>query len=185
MKVKLKSVTEIFYGPHQRAELDGDTKYLVASHFDDLHQPCKFKDSYIDNPKEQAILKEGDVIFTGKGQRFFAWAYTPDFGRVVPSSLFYILRIQNSELLLAEYLAYYLNSERINAKLRSLSAGTSLPSIQKNELGFFNIEVPSIQEQVKVIELAKLLDQDVQLSSQLLLQKKNLRKGLIDKIINK
>lgn len=184
MRVKLKQMAHIFYGPHQKAQLGGEVKYLVASHFDALHQPTAFKESYIDTPKEQAILKEGDVIFTGKGHRFFAWAYTPDFGKAVPSSLFYIIRIEENQPVLSEYLAYLLNSTKINGKLKSFSMGTSLPSIQKNELGGLTIDLPSLEHQQKVVKLSKLMDEDIQLTKQLLEKKMTLRAAIINKAIN-
>ena len=161
-------------------------KYLLASHFDAFFQPSKFKDSFVDDKEElkRYLLQPNDVIVAGKGHRLFAWAYTDDFGAAVPSSLFYIVKINQPDILLGEYLANYLNSEKMKHKLTALGAGTSIPSIQKNALAGLTIPVPSIEEQQRIIELSKLMDKDVELAEQLLEKKKEMKKGILNKVIN-
>lgn len=186
MKYLLSDIADIYYGPHEKGLMEGGIKYLVSSHFDDFLQPTMFKDSYIDTCKDltRYKLQPNDVIVTGKGHRAFAWAYDPAFGDVVPSSLFYILRLFNPDIILSSYLASYLNSVRIHHKLKSLGAGTSVPSIQKSELAKLTVLVPSLVEQKKIVELANLMDHDVKLTSQLLEKKKAMKSAVINQIIN-
>lgn len=186
MKYKLSDIAEIYYGPHEKGLMKGNIKYLVSSHFDDSYHPSLFKDSFIAGTKgrERYLLQANDVIVTGKGQRLFAWAYKEEYGEVIPSSLFYIIKIKDSSKLIGEYLANVLNSQKINYKLKSLSGGTSIPSIQKKELGQLSIYIPPIEKQRQVINMAKLLDKDVALATQLLEKKKAFRKGLLNRVIN-
>lgn len=184
MKKPLSALAEIFYGPHLSTSFKGDVKYLASSHFDQNIQPALFRDSYIkEKVARRYYLSEGDVIFTGKGQRLFAWAYDSSFGEAVPSSLFYIIRIIESELIKAEYLALVLNSDRVIHKLKALSGGTSIPSIQKKELENLAIEIPNLERQEKTIEISKLLNEDISLAMLLLKQKRKLKKGIINKIL--
>lgn len=186
MKHQLNEIAQIFYGPYEKAETKGNIKYLVSSHFDEFFEPSEFKDSYVDSVKdaEKYILRPNDVIVTGKGQRIFAWAYKVEYGTVIPSSLFYIIKLSNNSNIIGEFLANVLNSEKVNHKLKSLSRGTSIPSIQKKELGLLQINIPTIEKQKQIIELSKLLDKDVTLATELLEKKKALKTGLLNMIIN-
>ncbi len=186
MKYRLNDIAQIYYGPYEKAETKGKIKYLVSSHFDEFFEPSLFKESYIDAIKdaEKYILRPNDIIVTGKGQRIFAWAYKEEYGEVIPSSLFYIIKINDSSKLIGEYLANVLNSQKVNHKLKSLSGGTSIPSIQKKELGQLNIYIPSIEKQRQIIDMSKLLDKDVELATKLLEKKKALKTGLLNMIIN-
>ncbi|MCW3785490.1 restriction endonuclease subunit S [Plebeiibacterium sediminum] len=186
MKYRLNDIAQIYYGPYEKAETKGMIKYLVSSHFDEFFEPSLFKESYIDAIKdaEKYILRPNDIIVTGKGQRIFAWAYKEEYGQVIPSSLFYIIKINDSSKLIGEYLANVLNSQKVNHKLKSLSGGTSIPSIQKKELGQLSIYIPPIEKQRQIIDMSKLLDKDVELATQLLEKKKALKTGLLNMIIN-
>ncbi|TKG95181.1 restriction endonuclease subunit S [Puteibacter caeruleilacunae] len=186
MKCKLGEIAKIYYGPHRTAVMAGTIKYLVSSDFDDSFQPTFFKESYLEDDgtldKDRYILEENDVIVTGKGKRLFAWAYNSKFGEVVPSSLFYIIKLQNS--VVGEYIAHYLNSSRVNHKLKALGAGTSIPSIQKHELAQLEIVIPTLEKQHQIVEIARLMNKDVELAEQLVENKKTLRQGLLNDIIN-
>lgn len=186
MKHYLGEIAQIYYGPYEKAETKGCIKYFVSSHFDEFFEPSLFKESFVDTLKdtEKYLLQPNDVIVTGKGQRIFAWAYKEEYGEVIPSSLFYILRINDSEKIIGEYLANALNSEKINHKLKSVSGGTSIPSIQKRELEQLSINIPSIERQKQIIELSKLLVMDIELATQLLEKKRALKSGILNMIIN-
>jgi restriction endonuclease S subunit len=182
---RLKEITDIYYGPHHKSLYEGNIKYFTASHFNDLFQPSNFKDSYINecSDDDKYMLKPNDVIVTGKGHKLFAWAYNPKYGKVVPSSLFYILRIK-SNIIKGEYLADVLNTAKFNQQLKAISAGTSMPSIQKGELSQLEIMIPPLKKQEEIINLARLMDEDVKLASLILEQKKNLNKSILNKVIN-
>jgi hypothetical protein len=186
MKYKLGNIAEIFYGPFHKVQFEGPVKYLVASHFNDLLQPSLFKDSYIqdDDDLERYMLKQGDLIFAGKGHRLFAWNYQQSFGKAVPSSLFYTIRISKPEIILSEYLGIFLNLDKTINKLKSLSMGTSIPSLQKSELSNLSIYIPPIDKQKQIIQLSNNLDENIKLTSQLFEKKKTLKKGLLNEIIN-
>ncbi len=186
MKHRLKDIAQIYYGPYEKAKIKGDIKYFVSSHFNDFLEPTLFKESFIGSIKdgEKYLLQSNDVIFTGKGQRLFAWAYKEEYGKVTPSSLFYIIKINDPDKIIGEYLANILNSEKVNQKLKSLSGGTSIPSIQKKELEQLELSIPSIEKQKQIIRLSKVLNKDIELATMLLEKKKALKTGLLNMIIN-
>jgi restriction endonuclease S subunit len=185
MKFKLAEIAQIYYGPHEKVESKGEIKYLVSSHFDDFFEPSLFKKSYINTIKDadKYLLRPNDIIVTGKGQRIFAWAYKEEFGEVVPSSLFYIIKV-DTKVVLGEFLANLLNSQKMKYKLKSLSGGTSIPSIQKKELGQLDIFIPPLEKQKQIIDINRLLDKDIELATKLLEKKKAFKTGLLNMIIN-
>lgn len=186
MNKPLEDIAHLYYGPYEKTTIRGAVKYLVSSHFDSNLEPTLFSGSFIDNENtnERYLLRNNDVIITGKGQRFFAWAYKSEYGQVVPSSLFFIVKILDPNLLLGEYLACYLNSPRVAHKIKTLAGGTSIPSIQKTELLQIEILIPPIEQQKKIVEFENLLNKDIELTTRLLDRKLTIKATLLDKVIN-
>ena len=186
MSKQLGNIAHLYYGPYERTKNKGSIKYLVSSHFDSNLEPTLFSESFIDNenPDERYLLRNNDVIITGKGQRFFAWAYKSAYGQVIPSSLFFIVKIIDINLILGEYLACYLNSPRVAHKIKTLAGGTSIPSIQKTELLQLDILIPPIEQQKRIVEFGKLLNKDIELTKKLLDRKVAIKASLLDQVIN-
>ena len=147
--------------------------------------PTKFESSFIelDGKNDKFLLQPNDVILAGKGHRTFAWAYNADFGRAIPSSLFFIIRAKASKVLGA-YLAQYLNSEKIQYSLKLIGAGATITSIPKKELEEIDVVIPSMDEQKKIVEFIELLDEDLRLTQDLLKKRAALKKGFINKLIS-
>jgi restriction endonuclease S subunit len=185
MVSKLDEITEIQFGLYEKSQDEGNVKYLLASHFDSSFYPAKFENSYInlDEKSTRFLLEPNDVILAGKGNRIFAWAYDESFGPSVPSSIFYLVR-PKSHTVLGAYLAYYLNSTKTQSNLQSIGAGGTITSIPKRELEQIEIVIPSLDEQQKIVRLAKLLDRNIELSEEIIGLKKTLKRGLINEMIN-
>ena len=182
---KLGDIAEIQFGSYDKPQEIGSVKYLHAGHFDKLYKPTKFEDSFVelDGKNDKFLLQANDVILAGKGNRTFAWAYTEDFGKTIPSSLFYIIKTNTSEILGA-YLAQYLNSEKVQYNLKLIGAGATITSIPKKELEEITVVIPSLEEQQKMVDFIDLLDKDLQLTQNLLEKRTALKKGLINRIMN-
>lgn len=186
MKRKLGDIADIHFGLNKQDKEGGEYKYLLSSHFNSSYKPTKLEDSSVKKTEksESYLLHDNDVILAGKGHRIFAWAYDPSFGPTVPSSLFYIIKT-NPEEISGAYLAYYLNSDSVLHKLKLIGAGSSIISIPKRELTQVEVFIPSIDEQQRIISLAKLFEKDIALSKEILEKKKELKRGLINQMITK
>lgn len=188
MYLKLGDIATIQFGPYEKGKPKGTIKYLLGSHFDDTFQPRQFDANpnylQVTEKTERFLLKDNDVMLAGKGLRIFAWAYSTDFGRAIPSSLFYILKIDPSQLL-GKYLAYYLNVPQMQYQLKTISAGGTLPSIPKKELMQLKIQIPSLAKQQEMIDLATILETDISLTQELLKQKQLLKQGLLAQLLKK
>lgn len=183
---KLGEIADIQFGPYQKTKAEGSFKYLHAGHFDDFYLPTNFEDSYVElnSRNERFLLQPNDVILAGKGQRIFAWAYTPEFGKAIPSSLFYILRTDPNEVL-GRYIASYLNTDRLQYELNLIGSGATITSIPKKELQELKIYLPSMREQRRVVSILELFDKDVMLTNSLLEKKKKLKKGILNTLLTK
>ncbi|MBO6515221.1 MAG: restriction endonuclease subunit S [Bacteroidia bacterium] len=190
MIIRLAEIADIQFGPHLKYSEKGAVKepvlYLHAGHFDSYFKPSKHEHSYVEKSDsvKKYLLVPGDVILAGKGHRLFAWVYEPSIGDAIPSSLFYKMKL-DEEQVRPDFLAYYLNSARVQHKLKLIGAGATITSVPKKELLNFKIELPSIKEQDKIIELADALSSDVRLTAELLECKKELKQGMINKLIHR
>ena len=185
MKVyKVGDIAEVQFGPYLKGQDKGSVKYLLGSHFDDNLQPNNFQDSYIElNHKvEKFQLQHNDVILAGKGLRTFAWAYKDNYGPIVPSSLFYLLRA-SEDLIIGDYFAAVLNSEMVQYELAMIGAGATITSIPKKELKEIEISIPSIEEQKNFLEIYNLIDKDIELTDKLLQAKRNLKRGVVNELL--
>jgi restriction endonuclease S subunit len=184
MKHKLGDIANIHFGPYLKGGDDGDVKYLLASHFDKSFRPTKFEHSFIELDKKtnEELLQPNDIILAGKGQRTFAWAYDKEMGPCVPSSLFFVLHTNPNEVD-GKYLAHYLNTEKMQHQLKLIGGGLTVPSIPKKELQKLSIHIPSMDEQMRFVELAELLEEDVALTELLLSRKRAMRKSVLNRII--
>lgn len=184
MREKLKNIADIQFGPYAKSQKKGDTKYLLASHFDDFGGLTNFKNAYLNSKDfdKDDLLKENDVILAGKGLRLFAWSYQKSVGNCIASSLFYVIR--PNKAILGEYLAFYLNHPKIQHQLKLLSAGGSIPSLAKRELQNIEIEVPTNKQQVEIIQLNQLISKETQLIERLLHHKKKLHREILNRKLN-
>jgi len=181
---KLGEIAEVQFGLYQKKETKGSVKYLTSSHFDSDLNPTLFENSFVklEDKDNKFLLKSNDIILAGKGQRIFAWAYEEEFGEVIPSSLFYIIRTDENQVN-GNYLASILNSSRKQYELTLLGSGSSMISITKKELLDLEIALPPLEDQKKIVEITKLLDEEISITSQMLEKKRNLKKGVLNELI--
>lgn len=184
MRVKLGDIAQIHFGPYENGELSGEAKYLLSSHFNAAIEPEFFNRSFVNvhSKNERSILQSNDVILAGKGNRLFAWAYQPEFGLTIPSSLFYVIRTNPADVL-GEYLAIWLNSAKMQHKLTLLAAGATTPSLPKKEVKRLSIYLPELDEQKTIVNINRALDVDIALTEALLNRKRSLKRGVINELL--
>jgi restriction endonuclease S subunit len=185
MKIlKIGEFADVQFGPHLKAAPKGEIKYLLAGHFDENFNLSNFQNSFVSSSSktERFLLQSNDVILAGKGHRTFAWAYIENMGPMVPSSLFYLLSA-SKDLIIGEYLAAVLNSEKLQHKLGLIGAGATVTSIPKKELNQLEIHIPSIKEQHNFLDVYNLLEKDIELTEKLLQEKRTLKRGLVNELL--
>lgn len=183
---KLSEIARIQFGYYDTPSGGGDLSYLQAKHFDDSGEFTRFDDSFIplDDKSQKHVLQPGDILLAGKGYRLFAWQYQGQPGPAVASTLFFVIAVKDQKRVLPEYLTTFLNLPQTQTYLRQLGAGTSIPSIRKNELGDLSVPLPNLMMQRKVAQIQTLHQQETKLLANLIAEKQLLVETLINRLIH-
>ena len=183
-KIVVGDICTIRFGLYEQPAPYGPVAYLQVGQFNDDGRMVNEVDEYID-PSEKTeahLLKDGDVLFVGKGNRLFAWCYRKTDMPVVASSIFFVLR-PDASLIYPEYLSAILNAPQSKAAFQQIGAGTNIFSLRKSELSAFEIPLPTMQRQKKIAAVAQLHQQEIELAQQLIVQKQNIYTAVISKLI--
>ena len=182
MEIKLENIVQsIKYGPHFSSSGAGEVRYLKGAHFDEEFELTDFEGSYVgaEESFEKYLLVENDIIIAAKGGRNYAWKYSEEEGPCVPSSLFFVMKI-NTEIVESGYLALVLNSPRVQHKLKAVSMGGTISVIPRGELLRLKIAIPPKEKQKQIIKLNKLMKQQIKIEREILNNKIDLKNGLIN-----
>jgi restriction endonuclease S subunit len=180
----IQSITEVKLGYPGLPHSDGQIPFIQLRQFneDGVYLPAEVDHLKLNENMRTHFLEEGDVLFTGKGNRLFAWCYMHDGEPTIASSSFFVLR-PDRRLIQPEYLTAILNAPQTKASLAQLGAGTNIFSIRKSELASFQIPVLPMAQQTRIAALSKLHQQEVSLSKELISQKQNFYSAIISKLI--
>ena len=185
MQVKLKEITNIQFGYYAQPSKDGTIPYFLAKHFNTDGQYTYNTDTFLkeDEKIKENLLMDGDILFVSKGFRFFAIEYKKEYGKAVASSIFFVLK-PNTELIIPAYLVTVLNLPKNLLHFQLSGAGSSIPSIRKNELGDFIVNLIPLPQQQKIVALQELYLNDLLITQKLIKQKQLLFQSTLLKIIN-
>lgn len=181
---RLGGISDISFGVHLQPSLSGAIPYLQIRQFNEFGMLQEKAAEFIDSNKKskQYQLRDGDVLFVGKGSRLFAWCYREIYGPYVASSIFFVLR-PDQKIIYPEYLAAILNTPQTKAKFQQLGSGTNIFSIRKSELAATEIKIPPMDEQRRIFALSDLHQKGIAITRELLMQKENLYTAIISKLI--
>lgn len=184
MQVKLKEIANIQFGYYGQPSKDGTIPYLQAKHFNEFGQFIGDNDAFLkeDSKAIGSLLQDGDVLFVAKGFRFFATLYKEEFGKAIASSIFFVLR-PNKARVIPAYLVSVLNLPKNLLHFQQSGAGSSIPSIRKNELADFTFNLLPLEQQQNVVQLQELYLKDIRLTENLIKEKQKLFQTTISKII--
>ena len=180
MKTTLKNIASIQTGVFAKPALSGDLVYLQARHFDESGKltGSLYPDILADSISENHILRTGDVLFAAKGTKNFAVAFEDHFPLSVASTSFFVIRLQN-EIVLPQYLAWYLNNPYSQQFLKNFAIGTSIASISKSVLDGLEIFIPDLKKQELILKITQLRNTEKKLKQEIEI----LREKLIQQLI--
>jgi restriction endonuclease S subunit len=182
--ISVAEVSNIRFGLYGQPEPGGSVAYLQARQFNDDGRLTAQTDEYIniDKKNEGHLLRNGDVLFVGKGNKLFSWCYEHIGQPAVASSIFFVLR-PDTHLINPQYLATILNAPQSKGIFQQIGGGTNIFSIRKSELGAFQIPLPPMHQQKRIAALAELHRQEIELAQQIISHKQNLYTAIIAKLI--
>jgi len=156
-KQKISDLVEIRFGINGKAGYQNGIPYIQGKDFDSFGQ-LKRDEIFLTDKKlvsDKNLLKKNEILFAGKGSRNYAVVWNGEISEAVASSTFYILTLKSKDIL-PEFLAWYLNSDRVQSFLRLIAKGATISNIPKKELQGLSVNVPSVEEQHKIVEVDKL-----------------------------
>ncbi len=185
MLVSINNIANVQFGYYAKSSNEGTIPYLQAKHFDDGGKFLGQIDTHINDNNKTAsnYLDEGDILFTSKGFRFFATLYNVGMGKVVASSVFFVIKPDKSKIL-PGYLVAILNLPKSIFHFQQLSAGSTIPSIRKDMVLDFTFSLVNLETQKLIIDMQNIYFKEMELSQSIILQKQKLFQETLIKLTN-
>lgn len=131
--------------------------------------------------KKPDYLREGDILFVGRGYRIFAVLVDKDLDQTVAGPHFFIIRVK--ALVRPDYLAWYLNHKQAQRYFSQHVAGTALPHINRSALEDLPIVVPPLDIQARIVKAHDCHLKEKALLEKLIVKKKLFLDDLLDKTL--
>lgn len=162
MKIKLKNLATVQMGYSFRSRLEASEKGDISV--------IQMKDLLDDNRvdcsdlikidmgmfKEHHLVKKGDLIFRSRGQVNTAAILLEEPGKAVVAAPLLRIRIIKPDMVLPEYLNWYINQREAQIFLTSRAKGTVQTMISKSAIDEMGILLPNLEMQKGIVELALL-----------------------------
>lgn len=133
--------------------------------------------------KKPDYLRQGDILFVGRGYRIFAVLVEEDLKQTVASPHFFILRIKSERLIRPDYLAWYINHTRAQRYFSKHVAGTALPHINRQTLEDLPVILPPLQVQDQIVNAHRCRLKEKALLETLIEKKKLFLDELLEKTL--
>lgn len=101
---------------------------------------------------------------------------------MIASSSVFILRLIG-ESLIPEFLSIYLNSEVGQSNIQKIITGTTIKTVLRKDLETLPICVPTLEDQMRIVEIDTNWKKRQQLLNQKMYLSKNIAEGAIKKLL--
>ena len=128
--------------------------------------------SFYHRAYEKFIVKSGDIIFRGRGGCAATLVAQMSQLKLAASPLI-IIRLKTN-MLLAEYLTWFLNSKEAARYFARFSQGSVSKAVGIKELQQINVPIPSIEKQKTIVRFSSCLDEELTLLKKLQLYRETL-----------
>ena len=133
--------------------------------------------------KETYLTQVDDVLIRLREPNIAINITEENSGLVIPSFVASI-RVDKTKVD-NKFLTYYLNSTTAKRALNSSITGTAINMIKTKELENLDIQLPSLQEQKKIVEFLDLTSKEINLFEELKNQKEKYYKEVFNNILKK
>lgn len=119
------------------------------------NQSQNFSKILSDDIKEHHLVQRNDIIFRSRGTSTTAAIISEDIGVATVAAPLLKIRVASDQII-PEYLCWYINNRLSQAFFASRAKGTFQKMITKNSLEELEINLPSLEKQKVIIDLARL-----------------------------
>ncbi len=179
-KTKLLEIADIQVGYQARGRIEenlgGDFTIIRPQDFDGagnllFDQAMHFSPSSKIDPQKYLITIV-DILVQARGQSHMAYLIQEPLVNSVAANSFYIIRINEQEKIIPDYLAWWINQPKVQTYFKQARGISTIPFISKSVLSFAPVLIPPLKIQEKIIEIIRLWQQEQGLL-QMLIQKKD------------
>ncbi|MCF4152647.1 restriction endonuclease subunit S [Dethiosulfovibrio sp. F2B] len=160
MKIKKLAVVQMGYSFRSRLDAveGGGVSVIQMKDLLDNHTVCCDDLIKIDmeTVKERHFAKKGDLIFRSRGNLTTTAILLDDPGDAVVAAPLLRIRIAKPEMVLPEYLNWYVRQRDAQIFLSSRAEGTVMKMIGKQAIEDLEVVLPSLERQKNIVELAAL-----------------------------
>lgn len=156
MEFRIEEIADIIQGINTFGSILGDGVLITPSFFTKGYYPEALQRVELGSKAKRHVLKQGDVLLVAKGREHQAFDYGPTSSPAIPSAAFTVIRVSQKNLVLPQYLTWYLNQAHIQKQLTTLAKGSSLPALALADVADFTVEIPEPDTQKLIVRLATL-----------------------------
>ncbi len=107
-------------------------------------------------PKGHHFVRKGDLVFRSRGLVTTSAVLLDDPGKAVVAAPLLRIRINDDDRVLPEYLNWYIAQRGAQQFLDSRAKGTFQKMIGKEAIGELSVELPTLEKQKNIVEMASL-----------------------------
>jgi type I restriction enzyme S subunit len=159
---------------------DGIDRFVGLEHIEPGNLKIQGWGNVSDGTTFTKTFKVGDVLF-GRRRAYLKKAAHADFAGLCSGDIT-VLRA-NSKLILPDLLPYYLSADPVFEYAVSNSAGSLSPRAKWRDLSKYEISLPNIKIQEKILETFQLLDANINGNKEQRVTLKKLKHQLLDEIL--
>lgn len=112
-----------------------------------------------------STLTPGEVLLQSRGQTYRAGLVPPHVGPMVATAS--VLVIAPGPAVRPSYLVHFLNDPTTQAELRTRATGVTIANLKKGALEEFDVLIPSLEDQEKIVALGETLRQQSRIEARL------------------
>ncbi|MGW1454515.1 restriction endonuclease subunit S [Salegentibacter agarivorans] len=117
--------------------------------------------------KSKYYLKNGDILFTGKGANNFAIVYECQANiPTIASSALFVIKV-DKEIANPNYVSWYINQNKVQNYFKTNETGTYVTSINKKTVEEIPVVLPPLQVQNKIAQITHLRLKEKQLNTEI------------------
>ena len=175
---KLKDIAEIRKGMHFRkapdANLKGGAKYIRG---ENLTQDGRLdlKDvgfAEVDHKTAGYTVQTGDILFLYRSSVLRAAVVDTDVGYAIPNDSIYRIRLHGAGqidqgLFNPAFIAWFINTPTVIAKLLSEATGATMPTVTLNSLEKLKVPIIPLEKQEAIVALHQLMHREKELNEKL------------------
>lgn len=166
--------------------VDGKPRYLRITDIGDssniLNNDIKGLD---DKNCNDYLLSEGDIVFARTGNTTGkSYVYDRNDGELVYAGFLIKFKI-NNKIADHRFIKYIIQSKRYWDWVNVMSTRSGQPGINSNEYGLLKIQIPSLDEQKKISDVLSRVDLQIEDTDKIIEKTKELKKGLMQRLLTK